>query len=273
MNLKDSWALAVHWSSWRAANTIDQRTTTPDRSLGRRHRPTECRIKSGSFSQDTRGRWYCNIVCEIECKPRGGVDEIGTDLGLEAVATCSDSTELEQASFYRDLEPKLAEAQRKRRKRQVKTIHAEIANRRKDFLHKFSRRLVNQYRRITVGNVSASKLARTRMAKSVLDAGWSMLRGYLRYKSDHAGGWSIWKSMRRLQPKLVLRVETSAAREGWKVLGSGAGCAAIAAPNIIGTSRCTEHRPSRVQDALSEGIGKRRRSQRGAITWTLFRKL
>jgi putative transposase len=126
-----------------------------------------------------------DIVCEIECKPLGGVDEIGIDLGLKAVATCSDSTELEQASFYRDLEPKLAEAQRKR---QVKTIHAKVASRRKDFLHKFSRRLVNQCRRITVGNVSASKLAGTRMVKSVLDAGWSMLRGYLRYKSDHAGG-------------------------------------------------------------------------------------
>jgi putative transposase len=152
-----------------------------------RHRPIEGRIKSGGFSQDARGRWYCNIVCAIEGKPLGGADEIGIDLGLKAVATCSDGTELEQASFYRDLEPKLAEAQRKRRKRQVKTIHATIANRRKDSLHKFSRRLVNRSSRITVGNVSASKLARTRMAKSVLDAGWSMLRGYLRYKSDHAG--------------------------------------------------------------------------------------
>jgi hypothetical protein len=68
------------------------------------------------------------LVCAIECKPLGGADEIGIDLGLKAVATCSDGTELEQASFYRDLEPKLAEAQRKRRKRQVKTIHAKVAN-------------------------------------------------------------------------------------------------------------------------------------------------
>jgi IS605 OrfB family transposase len=152
-----------------------------------RHRPLEGRIKSGNFSQDARGRWYCNIVCEIKANPLGGVDEIGIDLGLKAVATCSDGTELERASFYRDLEPKLAEAQRKRRKRQVKTIHAKIANRRKDSLHKFSRRVVNRCSRITVGNVSASKMAKTRMAKSMLDAGWSMLRGYLRYKCDHAG--------------------------------------------------------------------------------------
>jgi putative transposase len=152
-----------------------------------RHRDIEGKIKSGNFSQDARGRWYCNIVCEIAVKPLDGTAEIGIDLGLKSVAVCSDGTELEQATFYRDLEPKLAEAQRKGRKRQVKTIHAKIANRRKDSRHKFSRQLVNQSSRITVGNVSASKLAKTKMAKSVLDAGWSMLRGYLRYKCDHAG--------------------------------------------------------------------------------------
>jgi hypothetical protein len=186
-------------------------------------------------TQDARGRWYCNIVCEIEVTSLGGAAEIGIDLGLKSVATCSDGTKLEQASFYRDLEPKLVEAQRRGRKRQVKTIHAKIANRRKDPLHKFSRRQVNRSSRITVGNVSASKLAKTRMAKSALDAGWSMLRGYLRYKSDHAG-WPIWKWTKRRQPEPVLRAEASAAREGWKDLGSGSGCAAIAVLNIIGTS-------------------------------------
>jgi putative transposase len=106
---------------------------------------------------------------------------------LKSVAKCSDGPELEQATFYRDLEPKLAEAQRRKRKRRVKTIHAKIANRRKDSLHKFSPKRVNRSRRITVGTVSASKAAKTNMAKSVLDAGWSMLRGFLRYKCDHAG--------------------------------------------------------------------------------------
>jgi IS605 OrfB family transposase len=152
-----------------------------------RHRPVEGRIKSGNFSQDARGRWHCNLVVEVEAKPLGGTDEVGIDLGLKATAKCSDGVELAQATSYRDLEPRLAEAQRRRRKRQVRSIHAKIANRRKDALHKFSRELVNRSRKITVGNVSASKLAKTTMAKSVLDAGWSLLRGYLRYKCDHAG--------------------------------------------------------------------------------------
>jgi len=148
-----------------------------------KHRDLEGKVKSGNFSQDARGRWYCNIVCEVEIKALGGNADIGVDLGLKSVAKCSDGPELERATFYRDLEPKLAEAQRRKRKRQVRTIHAKIANRR----NKFSRALVKRARSITVGNVSASKLAKTPMAKSVLDAGWSMLRTYLRYKCDHAG--------------------------------------------------------------------------------------
>ena len=152
-----------------------------------KHRAIEGRIKSGNFAQDARGRWYCNLVCEVEAKPGAGQAEIGVDLGLKSVATCSNGLELEQARFYRDLEPKLAEAQRRGRKRQVRSIHAKIANRRKDALHKFSRALVNGSRKITVGNVSASRMAKTTAAKSVLDAGWSTLCGYLRYKCDHAG--------------------------------------------------------------------------------------
>lgn len=126
-------------------------------------------------------------MCEVPRSQGRGRDDIGVDLGLKSVAKCSDGTGLDQARFYRDLEAKLAEVQRKRRKRQVRTIHAKIANRRKDGLHKFSRALVDRARRIMVGNVSASAMTKTRMAKSVLDAGWSMLRGMRRYKCDHAG--------------------------------------------------------------------------------------
>jgi IS605 OrfB family transposase len=71
----------------------------------------------------------------------------------------------------------------------VKAIHAKIANRRKDFLHKESTSLVRKHQANFVGNVSASGLARTSMGKFVLDAGWSTFRTMLQYKCDSAGVW------------------------------------------------------------------------------------
>src|ERR1700691_5660945 len=64
---------------------------------------------------------------------------------------------------------------------------AKVARCRADALHKFSRKIVSQYQKIVVGDVSSLKLVRTRMAKSVLDSGWGMLRGFLQSKSQQAG--------------------------------------------------------------------------------------
>ena len=144
-------------------------------------------FRSGSFNEDARGRWYFNVAVEVDVVMPKGQDCIGIDLGLKDTATCSDGTKLGAGRFYRGLEEKLAIAQRAKNKTQVKTIHAKIANRRKDALHKFSRELVNRCGEIYVGNVSSLKLVKTKMAKSVLDAGWGQLKTMLKYKSDHAG--------------------------------------------------------------------------------------
>src|SRR4030088_3697413 len=120
-----------------------------------KRRDIEGRIKSGNFSQDARGRWYCNLVCEIERPaPVNRNRVVGIDLGFPAVANAHNAPDLEQARFYHELEPKLAQAPRRRRKRLIKTIHAKIANRRKDALHKYSRAVVNNARPGFVGNGS-----------------------------------------------------------------------------------------------------------------------
>lgn len=140
-------------------------------------------FKSGSFSEDSRGRWYFNIVVEVPRVKSTGTGEIGIDLGLKTTATCSDGTELARKGFYRNLERKLGKAQRANKKRQVKSIHAKIKNQRNDAMHKFSTELVKNNGLIVIGNVSSSALAKTKMAKSVLDAGWYMLKTQLDYKS------------------------------------------------------------------------------------------
>jgi len=144
-------------------------------------------FKQGSFSEDSRGRWYFNIAVEIEVERSKAKGSVGIDLGLKTTATPSSGEPLQAGRFYRNLEEKLAVAQRARNKQRIKTIHAKIKNRRKDALHKFSRCLVNENALIVVGNVSSKQLSQTRMAKSVHDAGWSMLKTMLDYKCAHAG--------------------------------------------------------------------------------------
>jgi IS605 OrfB family transposase len=152
-----------------------------------KHREIEGCFKSGNFSQDARGRWYCNIVCAVERLTTNRTRIVGIDLGHKTAAKCSDGPELPQARFYRDLEDKLAEAQRRGRKRQVRTIHAKIANRRKDSLHKFSRAAVNRAGAVFVGNISSTWQIASGAAKATLDVSWSTLRNLLDYKCDHAG--------------------------------------------------------------------------------------
>ncbi|HLG27950.1 MAG TPA: transposase, partial [Paenisporosarcina sp.] len=70
-----------------------------------------------------------------------------------------------------------------------RAIHAKIKNKRLDFHHKLSNKLVAENSAIFVGNVSAKALVKTKMSKSVLDAGWTAFRTMLKYKSHEAGVW------------------------------------------------------------------------------------
>ncbi len=146
-------------------------------------------VKTGSFVQDSRNRWYVCLVVESEKQITQGTKAIGIDLGLKDLATCSDGTKISNPKYYRKYQQKLAKAQRANKKKQVRNIHAKIANSRKDHLHKASTALVKNNAMIIIGNLNAMKLIKTKMAKSVLDSSFSAFKTMLRYKSENAGVW------------------------------------------------------------------------------------
>ncbi len=150
-------------------------------------------IKTGSFSEDSRGRWYVNLACEISDenwfqKPSPVDSDIGIDPGTKIIMVTSDGEEFSRENITRKFADKLAIAQRHRKNKRVKAIHAKIKNSRQDFNHKKSFELAWRYQTIFFGNASSAKLAKTRMAKSVYDAGWHEIKTFLSYKSLRRGG-------------------------------------------------------------------------------------
>lgn len=151
-------------------------------------RPINGEIRSGCFAEDASGRWYLNLAVEVaEAERRDSSESVGIDLGLKDLASLSDGTKISNPRHIGKSASKLAQAQRAGRKRLARRIHARLANQRKDFLHRVSTDLVRRFDLIAVGNVSSARLAKTNMGKSVLDAGWAMLRSQLRYKAIRHG--------------------------------------------------------------------------------------
>jgi putative transposase len=102
---------------------------------------------------------------------------------LKSMATFSEGTVFAPQKWYRESEQAPGIAQRAKKKRRVKAIHARIANQRKDAIHKETTALVKKHAAIFVGDVNAKALAKTGMAKSVHDAAWTTFRTQLRYKA------------------------------------------------------------------------------------------
>ena len=148
--------------------------------------PDGAKIKCGSFSEDARGRWYCNVSVEYERTAQRTNEAVGIDLGLKHTATLSTGEAIDNTRLFARYEIELGAAQRANKSRRAQAINAKIANSRKDFLHKETTKIVNRFGFIAVGNVSGKWLQATN-GKSSADAATGMTRSFLRYKAIARG--------------------------------------------------------------------------------------
>lgn len=151
-------------------------------------RPIMGVIKCGQFSCDSKGNWFITFICDCPDPVKTlNNSSVGIDLGLKTIATLSTGHKLSRDNITKKFAEKLATAQRANKKRQVTNIHTKIRNIRMDWNHKQTTILVNSFGQIVVGDVSPSKLLKTKMSKSVADASWYDFKSMLKYKAAALG--------------------------------------------------------------------------------------
>jgi len=145
------------------------------------------KFHDGCFAQDSCGDWWLCVPVDVETAASTAPSEtVGIDLGIKAIATTSDGASLHALSQL-EVERRVGQAQRRGHRKAAKRLNRSAKNQRANHLHKFSRQIVNQYQNIFIGDVSSSKLKKTRMGKSIDDSAWYKLKMQLQYKGQQAG--------------------------------------------------------------------------------------
>ena len=167
------------------------------------HRPIGGKIKSLTIRRDGVGNWYACFSCKVDQKPLPQIDTVvGVDVGLASFATYSSGEKVSNPHFIRKEETALARAQRRLSKAEKGTlerarlrkvlshIHKRIANKRRDFAHKLSHRLVNSFGVIAFEKLDIIDMTDGNwrsMNRSISDVAWRQFVQFVAYKAEDAG--------------------------------------------------------------------------------------
>jgi len=164
------------------------------------HRPLEGTPKTCCIRRSSTGKWYATFSCEVaNSQLPPSPEQVGIDVGLTTFATFSTGETVANPRFLRTEEASLAKVQRRfskeekgtpeRRKRRkpVARVHERIAFRRHNFVHQEARRIVNRFGFIAVEDLSINRMNKDHcLAKSIMDASWSMFANVLAEKAECA---------------------------------------------------------------------------------------
>ena len=171
-------------------------------------RPLQGRFISVTVSLDAAGRYFATFLCtDVPSKDAPATDrEVGIDLGVEALATLSDGTKIENPRHLKKYERKLAREQRRlsrrkgarrgekpsgrylKQRKRVARIHAKIADARTDALHKVTTMLADENQVLCMEDLNAKGMVRNRrLAKAVSDASFGEFARLLEYKCAERG--------------------------------------------------------------------------------------
>jgi putative transposase len=154
-----------------------------------------------TVSRDPAGRWFVALLCACAVQPYPASDTVvGVDAGITSLATLSTGEKIANPRHERRDRARLALAQRRMARTQqgsanrdkarlkVARVHARIAGRRKDFLHKLSTRLVRDNQAVVIEDLTVRNMTRNHhLARAISDAAWRDMRAMLAYKCEWYG--------------------------------------------------------------------------------------
>ncbi|MEV8034577.1 RNA-guided endonuclease TnpB family protein [Streptomyces sp. NPDC086182] len=149
-----------------------------------------------TVSQDAAGRWFVSLLCDDTLSPAPATTHaVGLDAGITSLVTLSTGEKITNPRHERRDRTRLAKAQRElsrkekgsanraKARRKVAKVHARIADRRRDFLHKLTTRLVRENQTVVIEDLSVRNLVKNHtLARAISDAAWRDLRMMLEYK-------------------------------------------------------------------------------------------